>query len=57
METSAFPNLDYRFKRELGPGEVVLLTPEGIEPRAPAGQRLADLRIPVGLLRLSRFQL
>ena len=40
METSAFPNLDYRFKRELGPGEVVLLTPEGIEPRLPPGNVL-----------------
>lgn len=26
FETSAFPNLDYKLERELGPGEIVLLT-------------------------------
>lgn len=34
-ETCAFPNLEYRILRELGPGEVVLLTPEGIVGKAP----------------------
>jgi len=33
METSAFPNLDYEVERFLGPGECVLLTPEGVEQR------------------------
>ena len=31
METCAFPNLGYEWVRDLGPGEVVRLTPEGIE--------------------------
>jgi amidophosphoribosyltransferase len=40
VETSAFPNLGYRFKYELGPGEVVLLTPDGIELKAPPRDEL-----------------
>ncbi len=40
METSAFPNLEYDIKYELGPGEVVLVTPEGIEKKAPPGDKL-----------------
>ena len=31
METTAFPNLDYSFKRELGPGEIVLINSGTIE--------------------------
>jgi amidophosphoribosyltransferase len=31
METCAFPNLGYETLRELGPGEVVKITPEGVE--------------------------
>lgn len=34
-ETCAFPNLGYRFKHELGPGEIVFLTPDGVEQRRP----------------------
>ncbi len=37
METTAFPNLGYEVVRELGPGETVLLTSDGIEPRLPPG--------------------
>ena len=40
LETCAFSNLEYRFKYELGPGEIVLLTPKGIEQRAAPGDRL-----------------
>ena len=40
LETSAFPNLGYRFKHELGPGEIVLITPEGIELKTPPGDEL-----------------
>ena len=40
METCAFPNLDYHVLRELGPGEVVLITPDGIEEKAPPGDTL-----------------
>lgn len=31
LETCAFPNLDYEVDRELGPGEVVHITAEGVE--------------------------
>ena len=34
METCAFPNLGYETLRDLGPGEIVRLTPEGVEPVA-----------------------
>jgi amidophosphoribosyltransferase len=40
VETSAFPNLGFRFKHELGPGEIVLITPDGIELLAPPGDEL-----------------
>ena len=40
IETCSFPNLGYTTVRELGPGEIVLLTPEGIEDKAPPGDRM-----------------
>ena len=40
LETCALPNLDYHVKQELGPGEVVLVTPEGVERQAPPGDTL-----------------
>ena len=40
LETCAFPNLGYQFKYELGPGEIVLLTPEGMEQMNPPGDVL-----------------
>jgi len=40
METCAFPNLDYTVVGDLGPGEIVLLTPDGLEQKAPAGNRM-----------------
>ena len=40
LETCAFPNLGYRFEYELGPGEIMLLTPEGIEQKASPGDAL-----------------
>ncbi len=40
METCAFPNLGYEFKYELGPGEIVLLTAEGMERKSPPGDVL-----------------
>jgi amidophosphoribosyltransferase len=36
LETCAFPNLGYEIASELGPGEIVLITPEGVEPVRPA---------------------
>jgi amidophosphoribosyltransferase len=40
METTAFPNLGYQVERNLGPGETVLLTPEGIEQKIPPGDEM-----------------
>lgn len=40
METCAFPNLGYRFQHELGPGEILLITPEGPEQLAAPGNLL-----------------
>ncbi len=40
METTAFPNLGYEVDRYLGPGEVVLLTPEGVEQKVVPGDEL-----------------
>ncbi|MBL7140240.1 MAG: amidophosphoribosyltransferase [Planctomycetes bacterium] len=40
LETCALPNLGYRIERDLGPGEVVLLTSDGIEPVAPPGDAM-----------------
>jgi amidophosphoribosyltransferase len=40
FETCAFPNLGYQIDRDLGPGEIVRLTPEGMEQLAPAGDRM-----------------
>ncbi|MHC4815645.1 MAG: amidophosphoribosyltransferase [Planctomycetota bacterium] len=37
METCAFPNLGYRLHRELGPGECVRITAEGVEQLVPPG--------------------
>jgi amidophosphoribosyltransferase len=38
METCAFPNLGYRLHRELGPGECVRITAEGVEQLVPPGE-------------------
>jgi amidophosphoribosyltransferase len=40
METCAFPNLDYEITKYLGPGEVVLITEEGIEQKKPPRDRM-----------------
>ena len=34
-ESCAFPNLGYQMEKNLGPGEIVLITAEGIEQRKP----------------------
>ncbi len=39
-ETCAFPNLGYEIERYLGPGEVVLVRPEGFERKKAPGDRL-----------------
>ena len=40
METCAFPNLEYRTKQYLGPGEIVLLKHDGIEQKVPPEDRM-----------------
>jgi len=39
-ETCAFPNLGFEMDRYLGPGEVVLVTEDGVEQKKAPGQRL-----------------
>jgi len=40
LESSALPNLGYHFHYELGPGEIVLLTPDEIKHIAPPQDKL-----------------
>jgi amidophosphoribosyltransferase len=40
LETCAFPNLGYEIERELGPGEIVRITEEGIEQLSPPGKEM-----------------
>jgi amidophosphoribosyltransferase len=40
METTAFPNLDFEVTRFLGPGEIVLLSPDGVRHCKPALPRM-----------------
>jgi len=40
LESCTFPNLDYELDRFLGPGEVVLITEEGIEQKQPPGREM-----------------
>jgi len=40
LESCAFPNLGYSHVKDLGPGEIVRMTAEGIEPVAPPGNRM-----------------
>ncbi|MFX1323715.1 MAG: amidophosphoribosyltransferase [Promethearchaeota archaeon] len=40
METCAFPNLGYKIKKFLGPGEVILFNENGLDQKIPPGDRL-----------------
>ena len=40
LETCALPNLGYAIKEYLGPGEIVLLSEDGMERKRPPGDRL-----------------
>ena len=40
FETCAFPNLEYEFEYELGPGEIVLLTAEGFNRQKDPGEKM-----------------
>ncbi len=39
-ETCAFPNLGYEIEKEVGPGEIVLMTPEGCEQLKKPGDKM-----------------
>ncbi len=40
FESCAFPNLDYEVEKYLGPGEIVFMTPEGVEQKQAPGDRM-----------------
>ncbi len=40
LETCAFPNLEYEVDRFLGPGEIVFISPDGVETRRAPGDGL-----------------
>lgn len=40
LETCALPNLDYEVDRELGPAEIVKITPDGVESLSPPGEQM-----------------
>ncbi|MFH0945127.1 MAG: amidophosphoribosyltransferase [Planctomycetota bacterium] len=40
LETCALPNLGYEIERNLGPGEIVLMTPDAVEQLAPPGDNM-----------------
>ncbi len=40
METCALPNLGFNVEKELGPGETVLMTAEGIEQKTAPGEKM-----------------
>ena len=40
METCAFPNLGYKITRDLGPGEIVFISENGLEQKSPPGERM-----------------
>lgn len=40
LETCAFPNLNYEIQKYLGPGEIVLMTEDGIEQKKPPGEKM-----------------
>lgn len=39
-ESCSFPNLDFSIHRQLGPGEIVLVTQDGIEEKSPAEEQM-----------------
>ena len=40
LETCALPNLEYEIDRYLGPGEIVFMTPDGLEQKKPPGDKM-----------------
>ena len=40
LETCAFPNLDYSIQKYLGPGEIVFISPDGVETKKAPGDKM-----------------
>ena len=40
LETCAFPNLGYEIEHYLGPGEICLITEDGVEQKKPPGEQM-----------------
>ncbi len=40
LETCSFPNLDFKIKKYLSPGEVVFITEDGLEPKIPPRDKM-----------------
>ena len=57
FESFAYLNLGYTDDRELGPGEIVVLTPDGVQQLVAPGKKNENLHLPMGVLRLSVFVL
>ena len=55
FESFAYLNLGYEDLKELGPGEIVAVTPDGVETLQKARGRDANLFFPLGILRISYF--
>ena len=51
-ESGAFENLGYTIERDLGPGEIVRLRPDGMEVLQEPAKARANMLVPMGLLRL-----
>ncbi len=56
-EASSFENLGYELAQFLGPGEIALLTSEGVKQMKPEGCRKENLFFFMDLYRLSFFDL
>ena len=57
FESHAYINLGYEDEKALGPGEIVFVTPEGIETASETRRKDAYLFFPLGILWLSDFYL
>ena len=57
FESFAYHKLGYQDDYELGPGEIVTMTADGLLRLAAPGHENEDLRLPVDLLRLPQLQL
>lgn len=57
FESFAYINLGYTDYKELGPGEIVRIHPDGVETLVPAGKDMRICSFFVGLLRLSHLVL